>query len=349
MNEQHSLNVAFLDVGQGDSTVIILPDSQSAILVDCPESQAPMVFDFLEAHRIQVIKYAFITHSDLDHAGGMVDLINQFHSEGGEVRYLAYLHDRLSSGKKYIDLLRGLAKIGRTGIQEFHPYASDKIVKIDEISLQVLHPTRADCSDALALANRNDISVVLRVEYADRRVLLGADVQGQGWSWIANRHIDLQADILKFPHHGAWYDKGMLIPELLDTIRPGYVIISVGTRRKGGYIHPSEKTFTELRTRYKTLRFLCTQATFQCHSDFNCIREQIFSFLPPDSQVGASRHDEKACPCAGTIFARISNSGIVVTPNTKEHTLIINHFNTPQCRPSFRKINGYCPHTCLTP
>ncbi len=140
----------------------------------------------------------------------MVDLINQFRSEGGEVRYLAYLHDRLSSGKKYIDLLRGLAKIGRTGIQEFHPYASDKIVKIDEISLQVLHPARADCSDALAMSNRdearNDIPVVLRIEYAGCRVLLGADVQGQGWAWIANRHIDLQADILKFPHNsGAFY------------------------------------------------------------------------------------------------------------------------------------------------
>lgn len=268
MNDQSNLNVAFLDVSQGDSTVIILPDSRSAILVDCPEGQAPVVFDFLEAHRIQVIEYAFITHSDFDHAGGMVDLINQFRSEGGEVRYLAYLHDRPSIGKKHKDLLRGLAKIERTGIQEFYPYASDRIVKIDETLLQILHPTRADCSDALAMANRNDISVVLRIEYAGRRVLLGADVQGQGWRWITDRRTDLQAAIFKFPHHGAWYDEGILIPELLNRIRPSYVIISVGTRRKGGYIHPSEKTFAELRARRDTLRFLCTQATFQCHSDF---------------------------------------------------------------------------------
>jgi len=329
MNEQSNLNVAFLDVGQGDSTVIIPPDGRSAILVDCPEGRAPVVFDFLEAHGIQVIEYAFITHSDIDHAGGMVDLINQFRSLGGEVRYLAYLHDRLLSGKKYRHFLREVAAIERMGIQPFYPYASDRIVEIDGILLKILHPTRADCSDALAMANRNDISVVLRIEYAGRRMLLGADVQGQGWSWIASRHTDLQADIFKFPHHGAWYDKGTLIPEILDRIRPGYVIISVGTRNN--YNHPSENTFKELRKRSEILRFLCTQATFQCHSDFSCIREQIFSLLPSDSQFVFSQRDEKACPCAGTIFARISDSGIVVSPTTKEHALIIDCFNTPQC------------------
>ncbi|MBC8232596.1 MBL fold metallo-hydrolase [bacterium] len=339
MNDQSNLNVAFLDVGQGDSTVIILPDGRSAILVDCPEGQAPVVFDFLESHRIQVIEYAFITHSHFDHAGGMVDLINRFRSEGGEARYLAYLHDQPVSDdkderKKYRHLLRGLAKIGRRGTRLLYPIASDGTVKIGEVLLQVLHPTQADCSDALAMSNRdearNDISVVLRIEYAGRRVLLGADVQGQGWSWIASRHTDLQADIFKFPHHGAWYDKGTLIPEILNRIRPGYVIISVGTRNN--YNHPSENTFKELRKRSKILRFLCTQATFQCHSDFSCIREQIFSLLPSDSQFGFSQHDEKACPCAGTIFARISDSGIVVSPTTKEHALIIGRFNTPQCR-----------------
>jgi hypothetical protein len=241
------------------------------------------------------------------------------------------LHDRLSSGTKYIDLLRGLARIDRTGIQPFYPYASGKIVAIDGISLQILHPTRADCSDALAMANRNDISVVLRIEYAGRRILLGADVQGQGWSWIANRYTDLQADIFKFPHHGAWYDRGMLIPELLDRIRPSYVIISVGTGNN--YNHPSEKIFAKLRTHHATLRFLCTQATSQCHSNFNCIRKRIFSILSPNSQISFSRHDEKSCPCAGTIFAQIGNSGIVITPTIEEHKLIITNFDTPQCRP----------------
>ena len=185
MNEQSVLNVAFLDVGQGDSTVIILPDNRSAILVDCPENRAPVVFDFLEAHRIQVIERAYITHSHFDHTGGMVDLINQFRSEGGEVHYLDYLHDQPLSNdkherKKYRHLLRGLTKIGKTGTNLHYPDAYDEIIKIDDVLLQVLHPTQADCSHALAVANRNDISVVLRIEYAGRRVLLGADVQGQG-------------------------------------------------------------------------------------------------------------------------------------------------------------------------
>lgn len=327
MNEESSLNVAFLDVGQGDSIVIVLPDGQSAILVDCPEGQAPVVFDFLEAHRIQIIEYAFITHSDIDHAGGMVDLINQF---GGEVRHLAYLHDRTSRGKKYRVLLQGLAQIDNSATKEFYPYYP-RVEKIDDVWLQVLHPTRADCSDTLADGNQNDISVVLRIEYAGYRVLLGADVQGQGWSWIADRYEDLQADIFKFPHHGKWYENGMLIPELLEQVSPEYVIISVGTTNN--YNHPSESTFKELRKRHENLKLLCTQATSQCRSDLDCIRKQVLSLLPSDSQIGSSKHNERSCPCAGTILARISDSGIVVTPTVGEHQVIVNQFDTPQCFP----------------
>ncbi len=69
---QEEVRVAFLDVGQGDSTVIVLPDQTTAIVVDCPSKK--VTIDYLEENGIVRLSHVFVSHSDSDHIGGMVDL-----------------------------------------------------------------------------------------------------------------------------------------------------------------------------------------------------------------------------------------------------------------------------------
>ena len=59
------ITVAFLDVGQGDSAVITLPDQSSAIVVDCFRDS--VTIDYLEEKSVNTLSYVFLTHTDLDH------------------------------------------------------------------------------------------------------------------------------------------------------------------------------------------------------------------------------------------------------------------------------------------
>ncbi len=65
------ITVAFLDVGQGDSIVIILLNQSSAIVVDCPKDTT---IDYLNQKEINVLNYVFLTHTDRDHIGGIINL-----------------------------------------------------------------------------------------------------------------------------------------------------------------------------------------------------------------------------------------------------------------------------------
>ena len=320
----------FLDVGQGDSTVTVFPGG-GGMLVDCPAGSAPIVVDYLERAQITRLELVVITHSDLDHAGGVVDVIKGF--QGPTLR-IAELIDRVRpsdqhANMKYRLMLRDLAQFMRDGIAAFAPYAGT-LIEFGDVEIDVLHPSEADRLDALSHNDRNNCSIALRLEYAGARVLLAADLQQRGWQWIMERHADLKADVLKFPHHGAWYDGDPTLGKVLELVDPSLVVISVGSTN--GYHHPAIETFKLLRALGNKVRFVCTQATDQCHSEPEVVAVQARELLPMDSRGGHSFANSRSCPCAGNVTVRISDDGIVMGPTREQHDRVIDLFETPQCR-----------------
>ena len=324
------LLVTFLDVGQGDSTVAGFPDG-GGLLVDCPAGSASTVVDYLETAQVTSLELVVITHSDLDHAGGVVQVIKAF---GGPTHSIAVLPDRTltadpHTNQRYGVMLRELAQLLRSGTSRWQPYAGNAI-EFGDVSVSVLHPSDADHFEALSLRNQNDCSVALRVDYAGVRILLGADVQRMGWQWMINRNTDLKADVFKFPHHGAWYDGDPTLRKVLELVDPSVVVISVGSTN--GYQHPSIETLTLLRSLQSNVRFLCTQATNQCHGELGTVATQAYELLPPESRGGHSFQNPRACPCAGNVTVRISNNGVAISPTPQQHNRVIELFESPQCR-----------------
>jgi len=308
--DKSDIIVAFLNVGQGDSTIVILPDRSSALVVDCFNDS--VVSDYLEKNGIRVLRYVILTHTDDDHIGGIVGLLENF----GDVEGIAYHHDtpRISKGKRRV-ILRHLVELSRQrGLNFQCPFAGWSWL-FQGVTVDVLHPAELDKLQAELSGNgdTNNASIMLRITFAGQRILLTGDVQGQAWQWIIERNTDLQADVFKFPHHGGWYtpkNKQPSLEEILQRVSPKLVIISVGTHNP--YEHPGTETF-ELLLSHPQLRFFCTQATSRCHSSLTQQRQMQ--------------------PCAGTVEVIVNDiEGIKVVPDSVMHEQTINMFDQPKCK-----------------
>lgn len=303
------ITVAFLDVGQGDSTVITLPDLSSAIVVDCFRDSVTV--DYLEKNGINTLSYVFLTHTDSDHIGGAVGLLENF----GQVDGIGYNHDtpKIVEGNRRV-ILRGLLQLARRRGLEVCSPRSGQSWTFQGVVVNVLHPDDLDAKEAELYGDTNNASIMLRVIFAGQRVLLAADVEGRGWQWVIERGTNLRANIFKFPHHGAWYDTSGQYPSLHEVLRrvnPSLVVISLGTHNP--YNHPHPNTLELLRS-YPQLRFVCTEATSKCHSPLKTVRKK------------------EACPCAGTVEMVIRNGRIEVTPDCATHSEVVKYFDTPQCK-----------------
>ncbi len=277
--------VAFLNVGQGDSTVIILPDQKSAHVIDCPHNKAPVTLAYLEDHGVQTLDVIFVTHTDLDHIGGIPRLIEDF----PDVISVAWNIDRSNiTNVKRKKILQHLLVLHRErGIKRFEPRAEREDTTIFErqsVLMEVLYPTSNELDLSRLASDANNASVVLMLLFADKKVLFPGDLMMLGWQRVIQRDVDLAANIFKFPHHGSWYDSEKYsLEDVLDKVLPKYVVISAGTNNQ--YMHPRSETVDLLRKR--GVQILCTQATSRCWKN-----------LPNDTQ---------AHPCAGNVEIFLSH------------------------------------------
>ena len=303
-----TMTVAFLNTGQGDSTAIILPDHTNALVVDCCRDS--VMVDYLEQNRIKSLKQVFLTHTDMDHISGILGVLENFST----VDTILYNHDfvKFVEDKPRIkSILRQLAALQRQHGWTFQFPHTGQTWIFQDVGVEVLHPAEEDKRDADFGGDGNNVSVVLRITFAGSRVLLTGDIAGQGWQWLMERKTDLKSDVLKFPHHGAWYIPESGQPSLdkaIEKVAPDLVVISVGTNNS--YNHPGTKTF-HLLSKSK-LRLVCTQATYQCHAALLRKRE---------SQT-----------CAGTVEVKISKDGREVFPDSKTHEGTIRRFSSQKCR-----------------
>ena len=257
------LRIRFLDVGQGAAIVGILPGGRRAFVVDV--FNADRVLDFLDTEGIAEV-VVFLTHSDRDHTQGAQDLL-----VGLSTRLLAifFSQDRInaSKGGDYKRLVQFIGQIERrltrndprnpsahfnTALNLMPAFAS----LFDPVRISVVHPSKAD-QDSQIGVNTNETSGVLLLEHIIkdniiRRALLPGDVQLTGISLLMDRenHLPIHADVLMFPHHGAWptawpgvqaIGPGFTqrtMAEFINRVMPSIIVFSVGSNNQFGHVRP---------------------------------------------------------------------------------------------------------------
>jgi competence protein ComEC len=237
------LEFSVLDVGQGDSLLIVSPHGK-AMLIDGggafggfggqsnhgvgPGEEA--VPAYLWSRGFQKIDVVALTNAHQDHLGGLAAVLENFRV--GQLWIGREAHSQaLANAEK-------LARDRKIPIE--HETRANTFAW-DDVQGKFLWPQASSASPSDAA--KNDDSLVLRVRYADRTLMLPGDAEKDSEREMLSENSpdDLQAEVLKVGHHGS---KNSTTAEFLGAVKPRLAIISVG--EDNPYGHPNAELLGEL-------------------------------------------------------------------------------------------------------
>ena len=215
------LTVTFVDVGQGDCTVITLPGGKTMMIDSGEKSEAGTVAGFLDDNGINKIDYLVATHPHSDHIGGMSEVVDNYRTD--KIFMPKVSHDT----NTYKNLLQS---IKNKGLKVTAAKAGEYIFDDGNISAQILAPNSAEYESL------NNYSVVVKLVYGDTAFLFTGDAEKLSEEEMTERNYDLSADVLKVGHHGS---KTSSCDEFLKAVSPEYAVISCDGV---SYNHPNKNT-----------------------------------------------------------------------------------------------------------
>jgi competence protein ComEC len=328
MNED-LVRLAVLDVGQGDTIVLTHPASGEAIVIDCVDEFG--VMDYLKSQKVREIKALILTHLHSDHyrrARAFLD-----NCEGVLGLPCAQLICEVFPSKSIIPdadaeplpqeyrglqqwMLENEKRVARPQNSPRLPISGQLADRID-----FLHPYMGDLIESMR-KGYNNVSMILRVRGQGCSALLTGDLEAAGWALMEKRKDQAKAEVLKFPHHGAWKEPDGRpadpIP-FLNAVGANAVIFSVGSHQRG-YSHPDSHVFDAVRL--TGAKILCTQATSKCGlSSPNLLGSTTSSILKSTMlELGVEPVlCSKGTPCAGTIIIDLADIPVIRSPNPSLH------------------------------
>src|SRR5262245_41348658 len=233
---QGRLQVYALDVGQGDSGLIISPEGKSVLIDAGPPHAGDEVVAALRKRNISSLDLAVATHPHADHIGGMRQVIENF-----EVKNF------LDSGQIYAssEYERLLRVIKEKKIKFIEAKKGQKFDLGSGVELETLNPqgdgrwiTKVRAGGSVENAN----SVVMRLSYGNFSMLFTGDAETETEQLMMKSGEPLRAQVLKVGHHGSRYATSV---KFLEAVTPEVAIISCGADNR--YDHPARATLDRLQ------------------------------------------------------------------------------------------------------
>lgn len=220
--EKGKLNILFVDVGQGDATLIRFPNGKSAIVdagdIKFRDSGVKTIAPLLAYLGIDIIDYGFITHYDLDHFGGMLNLI--YHNK---IKNLI-----IPPIDTCIEVEKKLTQFINRHSVKFSEFKKT-IINVGESKMFLLNsPPKSGIS-------ANMRSGVILIQHGKTKVLLTGDIEYPGELELIHNYAEqLDSDVLKVAHHGS---KTSTSDEFISKVTPKISIISAGVNNRFGHPH----------------------------------------------------------------------------------------------------------------
>lgn len=210
--------IYYLDVGQGDSILVVTPHLNKTILIDTGG-----IVSFNENYKSNIVKnktipffrriginrvdYLFLTHGDYDHAGEANVLLSNFC-----VKKVFINKGNINNIEK---------KINNKEVLRLKNFVIDNI-KVNSLNNNVFN-------------NENDDSTILLFNIYDYKFLFMGDASIKTEEYLLNNYILPNVDILKVGHHGSYTSTST---DFINVIKPKYSVISVGENNI--YKHPNK-------------------------------------------------------------------------------------------------------------
>ncbi len=225
-----NLQVVFIDVEQGDATLIHTPNGEN-LLIDGGEydTYETHLAPFLHKQGIKSVDAAIVTHYHSDHMGGIQSLTE----DGGVKTLILPDYDDTDTSKKHLERA---ANNNGTNIQ--YVSSGDAIeTDCEGLSIKVLHPFPGGSKGNNF---HNNSSLVLHISYGTTSFLITGDIEARVEKEMV-KGFDIECDVLKVSHHGSSTSSSKVFLQAAD---PTYAIISVG--KDNSYGHPHYETLDTL-------------------------------------------------------------------------------------------------------
>jgi beta-lactamase superfamily II metal-dependent hydrolase len=237
----------FLDVGQGDSQLILF--GNKTILIDAGETEmGDRVVADLQRLGVTRINLLVATHSHSDHIGGMQKVLDAF--PVGQV-----LDAGVPSSSSIYE--KFLTSIDRKQIPYMVARQGQTIDLDPALRILVLSPPEKRLND-----DPNQNSVALRISYGTTSLLYTGDLGGETEAALAKTGYPLDAQVLKVGHHGS---SSSTSPAFLARVHPGVAIISLADDNPYG--HPHDETLDRLSGAMATVYRTDRDGTILVRSD----------------------------------------------------------------------------------
>lgn len=260
------LEVIFIDVGEGDSTLIrtasgkiVLIDGGGSFSSSNKEVNAgnliiiPLLFDC----NITKIDLLFATHAHNDHISGLMPILKEF-KVGGIIEPYS------NQEKEFFELNTVALK---RNIPLVYCKKGDEIRIDSETLIKVLYP---DIKYKPKNSPLNNGSLVLKLLYKKISLLLVGDIEKEVEELIVNEKSELKSDILKIAHHGS---KNSSNTDFLTQVNPIFAIISVG---KNNFGHPTSEVLDRLKKKKINVLRTDINGAIIINSDGNTINIRKF-------------------------------------------------------------------------
>lgn len=222
-----TLEVHYIDVGQGDATLIKC--GSHAMLIDGGNNnKGTTVQLYLEKQGVESLDYVIGTHPDADHIGGLDVIVYKYNCD------TVIMPDYEKDTKTYQELVD---VIHDKNMKITYPVVGEQYV-LGEAKFTIIAPNSNSYG-----GNANDYSVAILLEYGKNRFLFTGDAEEASEMEMLSNGIELSADVYKVAHHGS---RSASTQEFLNAVHPKYAVISCG--EGNSYGHPHAEVLNRLRS-----------------------------------------------------------------------------------------------------